>query len=78
MYILEIYNKRGNISPAVKNFLRQHSDLFGELEFNFYARRVLLYEYRAIYHKDSSGFKSLERLKFQREEDKTFFLLKFS
>ena len=77
MYVLYIYNKRGNICPAVKNFLRMHSDLFGELEFNSYARRVLLYEYRAIYHKGSS-FKSLEKLKFRREEDKTFFLLKFS
>jgi hypothetical protein len=77
MYILEIYNKRGNISPAVKNFLRQHSDLFGELEFNSYAKRVLIHKYRARYWK-GSGFKSQERLEFHREEDKTFFLLKYS
>jgi len=81
MYKLPVFTFNGEhrlLTPYMLNFFKENLAPGGGYEFNNKTRRVLRNRFNCIYENSTSDDVGLHNLNFTEEEDRTFFLLRFS
>ena len=80
MYKLPIFTFNGEyrlLTPYMLNFLKENLAPGGGYAFNNKTIRVLRNQFKCVYENITSDDVGLHNLNFTKEEDRTFFLLRF-
>lgn len=66
------------VASYMQSFLRENLAPGGGYAFNLYTKKILVNKFNCTYENQASPHVGLHYLNFTREEDMTFFLLRFS